>query len=75
MAILKQDNWELVSKILKIIFIIGKHTSHMHIAIYFHRYKIEFNFNAYIKKYVITWCGYSIIKFVICYQIDSNLNS
>jgi hypothetical protein len=47
----------------------------MHIAIYFHRYKIEFNFNAYIKKYVITWCGYSIIKFVICYQIDSNLNS
>jgi hypothetical protein len=54
MAILKQDNWELVSKILKIIFIIGKHTSHMHIAIYFHRYKIEFNFNAYIKKYVIT---------------------
>jgi hypothetical protein len=36
MAILKQDYWELVSNILKIIFIIGKHTSHMDIAIYFH---------------------------------------
>jgi hypothetical protein len=53
----------LVSNILKIIFIIGKHIPH----------KIDLICNKYIKWNFISWRSYSILKFEICYQVAINL--
>jgi hypothetical protein len=50
MAISKQNIWKLVSNNLKFIFILDQNTSNMNVVIYFHYYKVEFNYNAYIRR-------------------------